>query len=600
MEFLTATDIKSMLAEGENANVEFKECGKTCPKDVWPTYSAFANTHGGWIILGVQEHREKRLPEKFEIVGINDINKIKEEIGSQLDNPEKVSRNLLTDDDLYEVKVDGKSVLVMRVPEADYRQKPVYLHKNKFAHSYKRTFEGDAHLTDEDLGMMVRDAFSGDNDFTIMEHYDMRHVDQETLRKYRVAFNLKNVGHVFSDLEDKDFLIQLGGYAIDEVSGKEGLTMAGVLMFGKGLVVRNLFPNLRMDYLDLCNVPEGSPLKWNERLTYDGRWENNLYNFITYVMGRITFGIPVPGVVKGTIREDDNPVTQAIRESVTNSVIHSDFKIEGVLRIEKRTDAIELRNPGVLKLSREKIYKGKHSRARNPKIQDMLRMIGFGDNIGSGFPLILRAWKEESWVRPDLVEDRDIHEVSLKLKMSSIYAPDVIQLIKDLYGESFNELSADEKECLALIVCERGQTNSELQAETGKNGWELNRLLSGLTTKEFLISHPNGRWTTYEPNTEFADKFADKFADSQINSQTNSQTADLLSRIEKTTSITELQRLILKAMIEKPSASLEELAEYLNIKPNAVRYQREKMKPVVNTVHIGANQKGSWKITFIK
>ncbi len=44
-------DIKAMLAEGENANVEFKECGKAFPKEFWPTYSAFANTRGGWIIL---------------------------------------------------------------------------------------------------------------------------------------------------------------------------------------------------------------------------------------------------------------------------------------------------------------------------------------------------------------------------------------------------------------------------------------------------------------------------------------------------------------------------------------------------------------------
>ena len=32
---------------------------------------------------------------------------------------------------------------------------------------------------------------------------------------------------------------------------------------------------------------------------------------------------------------------------------------------------------------REAIYKGGNSKARNPKIQKMLRMIGFGENVGS-------------------------------------------------------------------------------------------------------------------------------------------------------------------------------------------------------------------------
>lgn len=131
---LTAEDIKAMLAEGENVNVEFKECGKAFPKEAWPTYSAFANTHGGWLILGITEHRDKNLPEKFEVVGISDIPKIKDQLGSQLDNPEKVSRNLLTDDDVYTVDINGKPVLVIHVPEADYRQKPIFLHKNKVNH----------------------------------------------------------------------------------------------------------------------------------------------------------------------------------------------------------------------------------------------------------------------------------------------------------------------------------------------------------------------------------------------------------------------------------------------------------------------------------
>ena len=41
------------------------------------------------------------------------------------------------------------------------------------------------------------------------------------------------------------------------------------------------------------------------------------------------------------------------------------------------------RNSGLLKLPVEVIYQGGNSKARNPKIQNMLRMIGFGENVGS-------------------------------------------------------------------------------------------------------------------------------------------------------------------------------------------------------------------------
>ena len=66
----------------------------------------------------------------------------------------------------------------------------------------------------------------------------------------------------------------------------------------------------------------------------------------------------------------------------------------GILRIEKHDDRLCFRNPGLLKLPVEAIYRGGNSKARNPKIQNMLRMIGFGENVGFGFPKIIAAWKE--------------------------------------------------------------------------------------------------------------------------------------------------------------------------------------------------------------
>ena len=50
-------------------------------------------------------------------------------------------------------------------------------------------------------------------------------------------------------------------------------------------------------------------------------------------------------------------------------------------------------------------------------MQTMLRMVGFGDNAGAGFPFILATWKEEGWVKPELIEDTALNQVTLYLKM---------------------------------------------------------------------------------------------------------------------------------------------------------------------------------------
>ena len=209
-------------------------------------------------------------------------------------------------------------------------------------------------------------------------------------------------------------LKNLGGYKVERNSGNEGLTLAGLLMFGKGLSIRERFSNFRMDYIDFSGI-KGEE-RYRDRLTYDGRWENNLYQFFSIVSPKITRNLPRPFKLVGMKREDDTPQHKAVREALTNSIIHSDvFLSGGILRIEKHDDRLCFRNPGTLKLPLKDIYEGGNSKARNPKMQDMLRMIGLGENLGSGFPKILDAWKEAKWNAPILEDRFTTEEVRLTL-----------------------------------------------------------------------------------------------------------------------------------------------------------------------------------------
>lgn len=80
---------------------------------------------------------------------------------------------------------------------------------------------------------------------------------------------------------------------------------------------------------------------------------------------------------------------------------------------------IVLTNPGLLKLPIEQIYQGGESKARNQRMQNMFRMIGYGENLGSGFPLILNAWNEKHWMKPELVEQPKLMQVKLTLYFES-------------------------------------------------------------------------------------------------------------------------------------------------------------------------------------
>ena len=72
--------------------------------------------------------------------------------------------------------------------------------------------------------------------------------------------------------EIKSFLEKLGGYRRNRREGKEGLTLAGLLMFGDGLAIRDEFDNIFMDYRNESQVT--ADIRWNDRITYDGTWKN--------------------------------------------------------------------------------------------------------------------------------------------------------------------------------------------------------------------------------------------------------------------------------------------------------------------------------------
>ena len=502
------TDINTLLQVGERISFECKKCENQIPKSVWETYSSFANTVGGIIVLGITEHMEEPdQAKRFEITGVNNPTKLKKEFFDTL-NSNKVNRNILIEEDVDIVEYEGHSLLVINIPQVDYRQRPIYINGNMMNGSFKRNYEGDYHCTEDDVKAMIRDANDSGNDSVLMENYTMDDIDTNTLAAYRNRFRTANMDHVWNDYSDKDFLLNMGGYIIDRNTHREGLTLAGLLMFGKGLPIRERFDNIRMDYLDMTNLQPDS--RWSDRVTYDGRWENNLYNFFMTVQSKLIKDLKRPFRLEGMERIDDTAIHKAVREALTNLVIHSDYMITGVLKVEKHDDCFVFSNPGSLKIPVMDIYTGGHSKARNPNMQAMFRMIGFGDNIGSGFPTILNAWKKENWRQPCLVENQDLHLVELTLTMASLIPDECHMALHDTYGSDYEKLNKEEQLVLATAFTEKCTSNYRMQQLLGRNSLDVGKTLYALVGKGMLVPANKGRWTSYSLNSEYIEKSRSK------------------------------------------------------------------------------------------
>lgn len=499
---MNSTEILELLKYGEHVHLECKKAESKLPNSVWETYSSFANTDGGVILFGVDENlKETDFEKRFTFLSIQNPEQRLKDFWNTI-NSEKVSSNILVDADVGFCDINDAKIMWIRVPRADYKQKPVYINGNIIKGTFKRNHEGDYHCTEDEVKAMLRDASDSGNDGGLLHGYTMEDIDVNSLRSYRIEFEHRNPDHIWNGDDDLTFMKNMGGFAIDRSTGKGWLTAAGLLMFGRGVAVRERFDNIRMDYIDETNLLPGS--RWSDRLTYDGMWENNLYNFMRQIMPKLVSGLKRPFRMEGMVRVDDTPIHKAIREAIVNMMIHSDYLITGVLKVVKADKGFVFSNPGNLKLPVQTIYEGGHSVARNPRIQTMFRMIGYGDNIGSGFPTILGVWGEENWRKPDLSQNEEIHQVELKLWMISLMPQECTEYLQKLFGWVYASLDKDAQIILGTALLEDGVTNSRMQSILDLNSIEIGHVLASLVEKDMLLVSRKGRWTTYRLNTEFS------------------------------------------------------------------------------------------------
>lgn len=146
----------------ENNRIEAKKALGGFPHSIWETYSAFANTLGGVILLGVEERKDKSLHP----VDLPKPEWLVAEFWAGVNDKTKVSANILRKTHMQTVEMDGKTIVAITVPRAPRAKRPVYIGSNPFTGSYKRSGEGDYKCTKEEVLQMLAQAAQAEEENT--------------------------------------------------------------------------------------------------------------------------------------------------------------------------------------------------------------------------------------------------------------------------------------------------------------------------------------------------------------------------------------------------------------------------------------------------
>ncbi len=409
--------IDGRIMDKESEYLEFKSCKKALSNDFWPTYSAFANTFGGTVMMGVDD-------DTGELIGVDNPEKVTKELWDLLNDNRKVNVNLLSPNDVIKKEISGKTVIEVHVPRAERRRRPVYINGTMDRGTYKRNGQGDYHCSISELQQMLRDASDTSHDSEVIERMSIDDLDPQSIQSYRKRIASRNPTHPWNDKDDKDFL-RLTGACSKAEDGLMHPTLAGLLMFGYDYSIMSIIPNYHLDYLEFPDDSEN----WTYRLTTGtGEFVGNVYNFLIGMVNRLMVMNRRGKDLDGAERVDDSLIIKAQRELAVNALIHADYEGLRGIRVEWRESTFSVRNPGNLRIPLDEMLEGGISDPRNPRLALMLGLIGMVERAGSGVIDVVSACRASGM--PDPIYKETIEPETVTVRLITRSANESVELEK--------------------------------------------------------------------------------------------------------------------------------------------------------------------------
>lgn len=313
------------LRDIEWEDFEVKEAAGGLPKNTWETVSAFANTAGGWIVLGIQQKGNQ-----FVIKGLPAPGKTEQDFINTL-RGEKFNTKIRPACRKYSFP-EG-TVLAFYIPLSD--KKPVYF--NTLTNTFVRTASGDQRATKEEIDALYRDqAFGTQADKTI-DGLGIKQLHTPSVNQYREYMQRVNPAHPYNRLTNKEFFEKL------RVLVEGRLTYSGLLFIGKNEAIQKVFTDFRIDYFE---VPATDYASANPRYTFRLEEQENLWQYFFALFDRLRRSLDLPfQLTPEGFASEDYPQLEALREALVNLLMHTDFFSPAKPRIRVFTDRIEFFNP---------------------------------------------------------------------------------------------------------------------------------------------------------------------------------------------------------------------------------------------------------------
>ena len=328
---------------------------------------------------------------------------MKRDFANQCNNFQKINPTIYATLKEYEIK--GKIILYAYIPESSnaHRTAGKYFDRNE---------DGDYELKNnsliESLYLRKQSEFTENRIYPYATMEDLRLDLIDRVKQMAMNNNrLKGKGeHPWANMTPEEMLKSMQLYEKDYTTGKWGLTLGAILLFGKDSTILSILSFHRTDAL----------YRVHDIDRYDDRdlITTNLIESYDRLMAFIAKHLDDRFYLEGDQRIDLRGIIG--REICVNLLIHREFVEPFYSRLIIEKDVIKTENANRARMIGDIIQEKDFTpKPKNPKIAMVFGEIGLADELGSGMKKLIKYTKAYSGGIPKLYEG-DIFRTEIPLK----------------------------------------------------------------------------------------------------------------------------------------------------------------------------------------
>lgn len=367
-------------------------------KDILPTLSAFSNSGGGTLIIGLSE------TDGFTVVPRFNAAQAQDQLASRCQALTPVVRP-----EIDMVRLEGSVLLVAQIPEKPPFDKPCYVtERGRYAGSYRRTGDGDLRLTEYDVSRLIEEHHQPTWDCDPVPEAAQADLDPAIVQPF-LDRERKLRPRTFQTGE-ADALLRL------RVTAEEHPTLAALLTMGQ--YPQQFFPRLAVTFALYPGTTKGE-VTTGQRLLDSRRVSGPIPEMVESVVDLVAKNMRVGSLIDNKFRLElpDYPLV-AVREAIVNALMHRDYSPSArgtPVQVNMFVDRLEILNPGGLfgAVTLDRLDEPGLSSTRNQQLSTFLESIqlpGGGivaENRGTGISVIQRALTDAlmpaAEIRDDLI-----------------------------------------------------------------------------------------------------------------------------------------------------------------------------------------------------